>query len=68
MEEKPPWELGSSLVGEECEENGREREWGGREREGVKGFCQKLMRGKKMGIFIVLRRLGQKWGKGRKCP
>ena len=33
MEEKPPWELGSSLFSEECEENGREREWGGRERE-----------------------------------
>ena len=33
MEEKPPWELGSSLFGEECEENGRERELGGGERE-----------------------------------
>ena len=38
----------------------RERVWGGREREGVKGLCEKLMRGKKMGIFIVLRILGQK--------
>ena len=34
MEEKPPWELGSSLLCEEDEENGRERELGGGEREG----------------------------------
>ena len=39
MEEKPPWELGSSLFGEECEENGRERELGGGERERGWGFC-----------------------------
>ena len=55
-----------SLFSEECEEDeedGRSGEFGGREREERNGFCVKLMRGERMRIFIVLRRLGLKWGK-----
>jgi hypothetical protein len=41
---KPPWELGSLLIWwkkmEEDEEDGREREWGGREREEKLGILK----------------------------